>query len=834
VTVIFFAGPRLDHGDADQSSNNEADGIERRDARPPAVVRGYGITGHPVSVIRAGERIEDAVRATSADLAAYGFSPLSSQTFWTFPARDVRGNATTGVFRFQSQAAQIPPLGRPPPFSFRPHAALPMPNGWLFCLAAPLPDTWDLALGGQSAQFQFSGVFREYYRVYRRNGDWIQDFPDLHGAPIHDVHWDDAGNCFVAGDEVGEERYSFRKYNSAYELQWSVSFKDYWPLSTVAVRTTQTDFDRARAQFDQRRASVRIEPAGDGSFYVLSEIAVSNGYMYGSFRYYRRRKQFTQVSRVSAAGALLWTRVLETVISNGEPTKNRYNCKALGGQLLVFFHEGISIRYSVGEVGGDYSWDAIYQIYKPDKDRTYQELYDYYYEDRIDPQNGLKIDADGNFVGYLFESLSILIGTSVNPQGVVIENRLYPNQFTNCVMRYADERMTVFSRRIRWLNANDVYNIDPEYVKQVFYKDLSLLSEAETPAFDHLEAVAITEDRSVYRGTRAAAGYGPALLGSSMRTMLCANHFKAEDLSGDPLWAGITATARIGLNSHGKPWRDFGFSRTNDPFSSIPSGSTQAQFQAAHDDFVAQTTAHDGPASGDLLALSGFQFGADFWLPATDIAIAYDSPTPALALPVFLKRPTLIGPVDSRPPGLALPFALRAPFLRREYAGPLAAQIYRLTLGDLEIPFSTLSARKTAFEVTVSAVCPAASEPLVAAIIARDTDTLTIWRGVRFPDGTEQLEPLLSGALAGIRYDRGARSGSITLDLRQAPVATPARTRTLSALSRRDPRSWSSPLPDTFINPGDIAVVGALSFTVGSVDYLINPNEARMTVGEES
>jgi hypothetical protein len=53
-------------------------------------------------------------------------------------------------------------------------------------------------------------------------------------------------------------------------------------------------------------------------------------------------------------------------------------------------------------------------------------------------------------------------------------------------------------------------------------------------------------------------------------------------------------------------------------------------------------------------------------------------------------------------------------------------------------------------------------------------------------------------------------------------------------VSRRDARSWSSPLPDIFLNPGDTAAAGANSFTVGAVEYLIGPNEARMTVGEES
>jgi hypothetical protein len=842
VTVIFFAGPRLDHGDADLSSGNEADYLERRDARPPVVVRGYGVSGHPVSVIRAGERVEDATLATAKDLEAYGFDPISLSKYWLFPARDAYGNATTGASQKYNTPGQLTSgsdnQGFAPPFSFRPHAVLPMPNGWLFCLAAPLPNTWDLALGGRSAQFQFSGVFREYYRVYRRNGDWVQDFPDLHGAPIHDVHWDDDGNCFVAGDEVGEERYSFRKYNSAYELQWSVSFKDYWPLSTVAVRTAQRDFERGRAQFGQRRASVRIEPAGDGSFYVLSEIAVTNGYMRGAFRYYRRKKQFTQISKVSAAGALVWTRLLETTVAFGEPTRNRFTCKALGAQFFVFFREEVPVRYSVGESGGDYSWDKFMQVFKEDQQWTYQELFDYYYEDRLVPQNGMKIGADGTLNGFLFPSSSVLISSVTTSQGVVLESRIYPNQLLNCVMRYADERMTVWSRRIQLLgSAGEIYNIPPRFIKYVFFKDLTLLSEDETASFNHLDAVAIAEDGSIYRGTRDLKVYPQAFQGIFVfpPDVIVAMHFKAVDADGNSLWDGITATAQLGLNSYGKLWRDLGRWRivSDEPRAGgLTPDAALIPYQTAHDDFAVFTNAHGALTSGDFVALSGFQSSDDFWLPATDIVIAYDSPPPALALPVFLKRPLLIGPVNSLPPGLALPLGLGMPVLRREYVGPPLPQVYRLTLGNLELPFSTLIVRKTTFEVTVSAVCPAASEALVAAVIARDTETLTVWRGVKFLDGTEQRERMIGGAPIDIRYDRGARSGSLTLSLRLTPAGMAARSRTLAAVSRRDARAWSSPLPDIFLNPGDTAVVGAFSFTVGSVDYLINPNEARMTVGE--
>jgi hypothetical protein len=833
VTVIFFAGPRLDHGDADQSSSVEADYLERRDARPPVVVRGFSVSGHPVSVIRAGERVADAVRVTDAGLSDYGFTLGDDRAWWRYPAREPSGNAVEGITRQAFIGTNL----APPPFSFRPHAVLPMPNGWLFCLAAPLVNSLKLAAMGSGPAQE---VFREYYRVYRRNGDWVQDFPDLHDAPIHDAHWDDAGNCFIAGDEVGEERYSFRKYNSAYTLQWSVSFKDYWPLSTVAVRTTQEDFNKDFAQFGQRRASVRIEPAGDGSFYVISEIAWTFGATNSSgFRFYRRPRRFTLVARVSALGVILWVRVLERKgrlfhDPNGEPSRHGFSCKALdSNQLCLFFVEAPPGRYSVGEVGGDYSWDYLYQVYKTNSEWTYQELYDNAYVDIIDWQNGLLVNADGTLSGHLFAYEKIVLGTVTKSQGVVLESSVvYPKTLIHSVMRYADERLTVWSRRIRYGGAaGDLYNVDPEYVKHVFYKDLTLLSEAETPAFDHLEAVTVAEDGSVYRGTRIVRDYGPGSFfwTSDVIYLRCATHFKAVNSGGDPLWDTLAASGGLGINNFGEVWRENGYRFYKSP----PLDPERiAEYQEFHDDLVQYTTAHDKLASADVLGIR--PNGTDFWLPATDIVIAYDSPTPALALPVFLKRPDLIGPRTTLPPGLVLRFGLPAPLVRREYVGPLAAQVYRLTLGDLEIPFSHLSARKTAFEVTVSAICPAASEPLVAAILARDTDTLTVWRGVRFPDGAEQLDPLLRGALAGIRYDRGARSGSITLDLRQEPAATPARIRTLAAVSRRDARSWSSPLPDIFLNPGDTAVVGLLSFTVGSVDYLISPTEARMTVGEQT
>jgi len=763
MTVIFFAGPRLDHGDADQASDSEADYLERRDARPPVVVRGYGVSGQPVSVIRAGQRIATGARTAAKDLP--GFSSSDSRIFWLILARNARGESVTGradcVVSGNSQY--------PPPFSFRPERVIPAPNGHLFCLAAPVGH-YVTDQGG----WYWPGWFQEFFRVYRRNGDWMRDFPELHGGRIFDLKIDGDGNIFIAGAEVGEDRYSFRKYSSAGALQWSVGFAAYdRPLSPAFTYT------------NRRRYATHIDIGGDGSLYVVGLWSYDLTYSDGVTKEVIDRYC---ISRISSAGVISWVRFLFPLEPAYPLTRDLLSFKAISDRIVIFFRGFIGRNLVVGKTSGSYAAADFVDLAAP-----------------ILP-NGLIFSATGDFSGFAFSPTT------------------HEEVINQCVMRYANERLYV--QGVRFAGGY-------QYFRYVFYNDLSVLSATEIAAFDVTEAFAVSESGTGYYGKRIKRDHGPGTLAGQPRPLACATHFRAVNAEGDPLWDTLAASGLTGVNAHGRPWRDYGFDRGNTPWTSRPGGSTPAEYQAFHDALVVYTRENGQQASADLVGLGeGTGTPKDFWLPATDVAIAYDSPTPPLALPVFLRAARLIGPVTTLPPGLALPFALRAPFLRREYAGPPLPHVHRLTLGDLEIPFSTLIARKTVFETTVSAICPAASEPLVAAILARDTDLLIVWRGVRFPDGTEQLEPLLRGALAGIRYDRGARSGSITLDVRQEPDATPARTRTLSAVSRRAARSWSSPLPDTFLNPGDTAVVGAIHFTVARVEYLISPNEARMTVGE--
>jgi hypothetical protein len=81
--IIYFAGSRLDHGDADQTSTTEADALARRTASPPVVVRGYDSAGNPIARIRAGTRIDDAVEIAAADVPA--LASWTGRLVWQYP-----------------------------------------------------------------------------------------------------------------------------------------------------------------------------------------------------------------------------------------------------------------------------------------------------------------------------------------------------------------------------------------------------------------------------------------------------------------------------------------------------------------------------------------------------------------------------------------------------------------------------------------------------------------------------------------------------------------------------------------------------------------------------
>jgi hypothetical protein len=193
-------------------------------------------------------------------------------------------------------------------------------------------------------------------------------------------------------------------------------------------------------------------------------------------------------------------------------------------------------------------------------------------------------------------------------------------------------------------------------------------------------------------------------------------------------------------------------------------------------------------------------------------------------------------------PAIALPLGLALPGTRREYVGALRLpDIYRGSLSgspDLDLSLSSFSIRRDTAGVSLSAVVPASSAELVAAIVARADETLTLLRGVRFRDGTEQVEPMLSVPLdGGVRYDIGTKSASVTLSGQTAETATRGpETRALQGISYRSESNGSRRVRcaiDTYLRPGDTADLGGgETMTIAEMVYSCDARQGTMEVAE--
>jgi hypothetical protein len=224
------------------------------------------------------------------------------------------------------------------------------------------------------------------------------------------------------------------------------------------------------------------------------------------------------------------------------------------------------------------------------------------------------------------------------------------------------------------------------------------------------------------------------------------------------------------------------------------------------------------------------------------IQIAVETQIPPIAISLNLAPFDWQGDRYTLAPPLPLRLGVGIPALQREYAGALTLpEIYRATLSgtpDLTLAISSFSVRRDVSGVSLSVVSPITDGAQVDAILARASGTLTLWRGVRFLDGTEQLEPMLSVPLAGgIRYDMGAKAASATLSGETVePIAPTVLTRTLRGISYRSESSGARRVRcavDTFIRPGDTADLGGgETMTVAELVYNVSAFAASMEVAE--
>lgn len=225
------------------------------------------------------------------------------------------------------------------------------------------------------------------------------------------------------------------------------------------------------------------------------------------------------------------------------------------------------------------------------------------------------------------------------------------------------------------------------------------------------------------------------------------------------------------------------------------------------------------------------------WL-ISSVSIVHDTCIPSLALPFAIAPFQWIGDTYTAAAGLALRIGTGIPTWRREYVSNVRLpDTYRLIITgvpEVAIPVATIQIRRNATATTLTITSPAASSYLISTLLARSTEQLVLFRGVRFADGTTQIEEMLRVTMGSFGYDIGAQSGSISLTGSQAAVVGTSRERTLKGISYRAMNGDSARVRcavDTFLAPGDIALLGnGESMIVGELVYSIAPLQAAMEV----
>lgn len=240
-----------------------------------------------------------------------------------------------------------------------------------------------------------------------------------------------------------------------------------------------------------------------------------------------------------------------------------------------------------------------------------------------------------------------------------------------------------------------------------------------------------------------------------------------------------------------------------------------------------------------------YQAGAQVYDKTLPQAVFYenDPPLSAIALPIYLGDPSWQGDRYTIPPALALALSLGLPQTIRDYVGPIQLpSVYRLYLtggtGTIELPLSSFSCRRGSGVMTISAIVPAITDTQMQQVIDRIAGNLIIKRGIRFGDGTEQLDDMLSAPLDtnGYRFDTGSASASATLSARDSAEVENPKTRIMRAISYRNSASGKRRVRcaiDTYLRPGDTADLGgAETMIVADITYSVSTTQAVMEIAE--
>lgn len=225
-------------------------------------------------------------------------------------------------------------------------------------------------------------------------------------------------------------------------------------------------------------------------------------------------------------------------------------------------------------------------------------------------------------------------------------------------------------------------------------------------------------------------------------------------------------------------------------------------------------------------------------ISAISLAIA-EVETPPLRFKARLAVPTISGDAYVIPPALPLRFRLGQPLTLRDYVGASLPVVWRLAFPDdpeLSLPLRSVQIRRVETTTALTLVVSIPDADGIAALEDQIGADMTLYRGFRFPDGREQLEPMVTVPLAGITADVGSSNASATLTGTLTAEAQVPETRRLQGISYRNTRDGKRRVRcavDTFLQPGTVADLGdGETFTVGEITIFADFDTSSMEVTE--
>lgn len=225
-------------------------------------------------------------------------------------------------------------------------------------------------------------------------------------------------------------------------------------------------------------------------------------------------------------------------------------------------------------------------------------------------------------------------------------------------------------------------------------------------------------------------------------------------------------------------------------------------------------------------------------IDAYSIAVK-ETQTPALRIPLSIAASTYSGDRSAAAPAIPVGLAIGQVRIIRDYVGPPLPAVYKLELTgtpNLELPLKSFSCRRNQSGIFISAVSALPSIDTIDMIESRLDGDIVIYRGVKFRDGTTQIDEMVRAPLSTMRYDMGTENASVSFEASTEISDSGGSTRTINGISYRNEQSGLRRVRceiDTFLRVGDTADLGAgETMIVDSITYTVSPSQGFMEISE--